>query len=119
MAYSVPVFAADKYGNIVPVLPVTYGQSTVRAVADGSAFAAAQVHTSKEPTQMVRVWAIGCDMLYVFGGSGVAAPTEADAWLPAGFFMDIPLTPSQTHVRAAGVGGTGTMRVELLGALGA
>jgi hypothetical protein len=108
------IFAADKFGNMVPTLPVAYGKSLERAVTT-TAIAAVAAHDSGHPTQMARVWAIGCDIFYIFGTPSVGAPTLADAFLPVGWFMDIPLTTLQTHFRAVAKAGTGTFRVELLG----
>lgn len=105
-----PAFPADSYGNSVPILPVKYGSSleaalpTAAAVAigDGTGF-------------VVRVWALGCDMYYHFGASGIAAPTASAALVLSNTFFDVPVAPGQTHFRGVAKSGSGSYRLEILG----
>lgn len=105
-----PAFPADPSGNIVPVLPVKY-DTVLEAVLPQTAVA-----FGGTTERMVRVWALGCDMYYVWGASGVAAPSATfGALVKDGNFFDVPVTAAQTHFRAVARSGSGSYRLELLG----
>lgn len=106
-------FPADQFGNIVPILPVKYGSSLDTAVSGTSTAATA---FGSGDGCVVRVFAIGCDVYYVWGTSGVAAAAATMALLPAGAWMDVPVASGATHFRAMAKSGSGTFRTELLGA---
>lgn len=108
-----PSFPADSFGNPVPVLPVKYGSSQEAALPTAAAVAIGDGTAG----QIIRVWALGCDMYYHFGASGIAAPTSTAALVLNGSYFDVPLSAGQTHFRGVvRSSGSGSYRLELLGA---
>lgn len=108
-----PAFPADTYGNVMPVLAPVYGVSLEQAVTNSSGTAMAINPTGA--ACLVEVFAIGCDVYYKSGTSGVTAPALADGMVFAGTSKVIPLPATHTHVRCYARTGSGTARTEYLG----
>ena len=106
-------FPADKYGNVIPCLAPVYGSSLEQAVTTTSGTAMA-INATGEPC-MIEVFAIGCDIYYKSGTSGVTAPALGDGMIFAGTSKVIPLPATHTHVRCYARTGSGTARAEYLG----
>lgn len=106
-------FPADKYGNVIPVLAPVYGSSLEQAVTTTSGTAMA-INATGKPC-VVKVFAIGCDIYYKSGASGVTAPVLGDGMIFAGTYEVVPLPAGHTHVRCYARTGSGTARTEYLG----
>lgn len=108
-----PAFPADAYGNIIPVLAPVYGSSLEQAVTTTSG--AAMAINATGGACLIEVFAIGCDLYYKTGTSGVTAPVLGDGMIFAGTSKPIPMPAGHTHVRCYARTGSGTARAEYLG----
>jgi len=103
----------DKNGRPLPLLRTQMGASISQAVTT-TANAAVQIQ-SGDFARAIRIWAIGCPLIYKTGASGVAAPSAtADGYVGQDRAIETWVSPDETHIRFAAASGTGTARVEIL-----
>ena len=105
-------FPSDQYGNLMPVLGPVYGSSQEYAITTSNAAPAAI--NSGGNTAIVRVFAIGCDAYYR-AGTGATAPTLVDGYIPAGGYVEVPMTGAQTIMWVRARAASGTAHVDYLG----
>lgn len=104
-------FIADG-GVPMPLFRTDYGKTKTIAVTTTAG--AAEALFTDDGARPVRIWAVGCPLIYVTGGSGVAVPTAADGYVAQDQRVEIFLTPGENHIRVAAASGTGTAKVEVL-----
>lgn len=108
-----PKFPSDGSGGTVPVLAVQYGQSVEPAITDAGI---AEVQISDGTGALIRVWALGTDLHFKTGVTGLSVAGVVDARCANGAFFDVPVPRGHTHFRATAVtGGSGNVRIEKLG----
>jgi hypothetical protein len=106
-----PFNASGNY--VMPLLRTWFGSSKSQALTT-SAGAALQIHNS-DFDRPVRIWAIGCPVIYKCGDSSVTGPSAtADGFILADSYIETYMAADEQYIRAAAVSGTGTLRVEVL-----
>ncbi len=105
-------FTADNQVAL-PLLRTEYQKTYYVAALTTTPTNAQQLFTDAYP-RPIRIWAIGCELIYVTGGSGVAAPTNADGYVGKDARVEIYLDPSESYIRIAAASGSGSVRVEVL-----
>lgn len=95
-----PLFRTD-YGKTRTIAVTTTAGAAVQAFTDGFA-------------RPIRIWAVGCPLIYVTGAAGVAAPAATDGYVAQDQRLEIYLTPDESYIRIAAASGTGTAKVEVL-----
>lgn len=104
-------FPVDAAGNVIPLLRPSYGNSVEQAVTTTTGTA---IPVTSGKGGVVRLFAIGTDILYVAGGASVALPDAGDGMVISGTYLEVPLASGETHIRCAARSGSGTARVEIL-----
>ena len=101
-------------GHTLPLLRTQFGGTKQQAVTT-SAGASIQVHTS-DYDRAVRIWAIDCAVVYVFGSAtGMAAPNaNSDGYVGKDNFVETWMAPDENWIRCAAAAGTGSVRIEVL-----
>jgi hypothetical protein len=101
-------------GNLpLSVLAPQWGASKTQAVTTTPS-AAIQLHADTFP-RIIRIWAVGCPVRYVLGGSGVAAPSAtADGYVAQDQSIETVAAEGENYIRVAAGSGSGSAVVELL-----
>lgn len=103
----------DAGGRVVPVLHTEFAKSKKIDVTT-SASAATSVNSDAYP-RPVRLWAVGCAMLYNMGDSNVADPTDTlSGFIAQDASVETYMEETETHIKVKAVTGSGTLRIELL-----
>jgi hypothetical protein len=108
-------FPADGFGNIIPLLAVSYGNSIPEQAITTAGITAGAQTVSDGTGSIIRIWVFGCDIYYKTGITGLTAATSADALLLSGQSVDVPVPSGHTLLRAIAKTGSGMIRIEKLG----
>lgn len=99
-------------GVALALLRPEFGKTRTIAVTT-TAGAAVQLFT-EDYARPIRIWAVGCPLIYITGGSGVAAPAAGDGYVGQDQRCELYCLPGESYIRIAAASGTGTAKVEVL-----
>lgn len=99
-------------GAVIPVMRTAYGLSQVIAVSS-TPTTAAQLNVNRQ-SRVVRLWAVGCPVWYIFGPTNAASAAAGSGYIGQDRYIETYYTKEDSWFSARAVSGTGSLVLEIL-----